>query len=129
MKSMRVGDVAFMYHSNANKRTGIVGIMKVVKDNYPDPTCLDLSFEFYDAKVDPSNIPWVMVDLQLVEIFSRPIYLDEMKTHSELNDMEIFRRTRLSTSRVTRKEFDFICNLGRNTEAPLDDTKNQKERF
>ena len=143
---MKAGDLALMYHSNAKKETGIVddstvltikmlntlkllinnylcsstgivGLMEIVCEAYPDVTCTDPSHEGYDPKAD-SDDKWVCVDCKLVEIFKRPIYLEEMKSHQELSEMETFKRTRLSISHVSKSEFDFICNLAHNTEAP-----------
>lgn len=125
---MNVGDLALLYHSNAKKETGVVGIMEIVRESYPDVTCIDKSSEYYDPKaVDASK--WVCVDCKLVEIFKRPIYLDEMKIYPELNDLETFKRNRLSITHLNQKEFDFFCNLGRNTERPSSlDTKSPKKR-
>ena len=91
--------------------------MEIAREAYPDITCIDPNAKYYDPKANDAS-KWVCVDCKLVEIFKRPIYLDEMKSLIELNDMETFRRSRLSITSVNQKEFDFICNLGRNTERP-----------
>ena len=89
--------------------------MEIAREAYPDITCIDPNAKYYDPKANDAS-KWVCVDCKLVEIFKRPIYLDEMKSLTELNDMETFRRSRLSITSVNQKEFDFICNLGRNTD-------------
>jgi len=105
--------------------------MEIAREAYPDITCIDPNAKYYDPKANDAS-KWVCVDCKLIEIFKRPIYLDEMKSLTELNDMETFRRSRLSITNVNQKEFDFICNLGRNTERPssLSDTtkKSTKKR-
>jgi predicted RNA-binding protein with PUA-like domain len=129
LNSMNVGDLALMYHSNAKKETGVVGIMEIVRSSYPDVTCIDSTSEYYDDKAtDPSK--WVCVDCKLIEIFKRPIYLEVMKSCPELEDLETFKRNRLSITHLSRNEFDFFCNLARNTERPttLDTPKKRKAK-
>ena len=61
---MRIGDLAFFYHSNCDE-PGIVGIVKVVKEGYPDDSAFDRKDKHYDAESDPSKPRWYMVDVQL----------------------------------------------------------------
>jgi predicted RNA-binding protein with PUA-like domain len=62
MKSMKVGDTAFFYHSNC-KTPGIAGLCKVAKEAYVDHTAFDAEHPYYDAKSDPDNPRWFMVGL------------------------------------------------------------------
>jgi|LauGreSBDMM110SN_4_FD.fasta_scaffold19297_2 predicted RNA-binding protein with PUA-like domain len=101
--------------------------MEIVRTAYPDSTCTDPRSKYYDQKAD-SDDKWVCVDCKLIETFTRPILLDEMKSHDELKEMETFKRSRLSVSHVTKSEFDFICNLGRNTEVPPPQSTNKKRK-
>ena len=75
---MKKGDEALFYHSNC-KEPGIVGIMKVVKEAYPDFTAFDPKSKYYDPKSDPANPRWLMVDVKLVRIFKRTVSLQEQK--------------------------------------------------
>ena len=98
---MKKGDQAFFYHSNC-KEPGIVGIVKVVKEAYPDHTA-------FDPKSDPENPRWLMLDVQFVCKFARTISLQELKTYKSLSEMLILRRgNRLSITPVSKKHWDFI---------------------
>src|SRR5438105_4755823 len=66
---MKMGDLAFFYHSNANP-PGIVGIVKVTKEAYPDHTAFDPNDHHYDPKSDPEHPCWYQVDVQFVKQFS-----------------------------------------------------------
>ena len=109
---MKKGDEIFFYHSNA-KEIGIVGIMKVVKEAYPDFTAFDPNEKYYDPKSDPDNPRWYMVDVKFVRKFKRVITLDELKQHSDkLGDMALLRKgNRLSIMPVTKKQWNYILKL------------------
>ena len=105
---MKKGDQAFFYHSNC-KEPGIVGIVKVVKEAYPDHTAFDPECKYYDPKSDPENPRWLMLDVQFVCKFARTISLQELKTYKSLSEMLILRRgNRLSITPVSKKHWDFI---------------------
>lgn len=105
---MKKGDQVFFYHSNC-KEPGIVGIAKVVKEGYPDFTAFDSQQKYYDAKSDPDNPRWYMVDVQFVRKFKRTITLEELKNLSKLKDMPLVRRgNRLSIMPVTEKQWNLI---------------------
>ena len=112
---MKKGDEAFFYHSNC-KEPGIVGIMKVVKEAYPDFTAFDPKSRYYDPKSDPANPRWLMVDVKLVRKFKRTVSLQELKSYKTLEDMLILRRgNRLSVTPVTKKHWDYILKLENKT--------------
>jgi predicted RNA-binding protein with PUA-like domain len=112
---MKKGDEAFFYHSNC-KEPGIVGIMKVVKEAYPDFTAFDPKSRYYDPKSDPANPRWLMVDVKLVRKFKRTVSLQELKNYKTLEDMLILRRgNRLSVTPVTKKHWDYILKLENKT--------------
>ena len=71
---MRVGDRVFFYHSNC-KEPGIVGIMEVVKEGYPDHTAFDPEQKYYDPKSDPEKPRWFMVDVRYERHLHRNIPL------------------------------------------------------
>jgi predicted RNA-binding protein with PUA-like domain len=110
---MRIGDLAFFYHSNCDE-PGIVGIVKVVKEGYPDHTAFDPKDKHYDADSDPNNPRWYMVDVQLKRKLKRPIALTTLREHSDgaLKDMALLRRgNRLSITPVSAANWKFILTL------------------
>lgn len=112
---MKKGDEAFFYHSNC-KEPGIVGVMKVVKEAYPDFTAFDPNQKYYDPKSDPDNPRWFMVDMKLFRKFKRVITLHELKNCKPLVEMLILRRgNRLSVTPVSKKHWDYILKLENKT--------------
>lgn len=108
---MKKGDLAFFYHSNC-PQPGIVGIVEVTREGYPDFTAFDPGDPHYDAKSDPDNPRWYMVDVKLVRKLRRTITLGEIKAHSELGELALVRRgNRLSVMPVSRAQWDFILEL------------------
>lgn len=93
LKEMKVGDLALFYHSVKEK--SVVGIAKIVKEHYPDPTA-----EEKDT--------WVVVDVEPVRKLKRPVSLDEIKKDERLAQMVLLRLGRLSVQPVTKEEFDII---------------------
>ena len=116
--SMKKGDEAFFYHSNGAP-VGIAGIVRVVREGYPDPTAFDPRHPHYDppaknGKGSPADPQWYVVDVQLVRKFKRIVTLDELRQHHEgaLAELLILRRgNRLSVTPVTAGEWKFISNL------------------
>lgn len=108
---MKKGDLVFFYHSSC-KIPAIVGTALVVKESYPDFTAFDPSNEHWDPKSDRKNPRWFMVDIQLKEIFTRPISLTELKKYPELSKMRLLQRgNRLSVMPISFNEWTFILNL------------------
>jgi len=108
---MKKGDLAFLYHSNC-KQPGIAGIMKIVREGYPDHTAFDAKEKYFDPKSDPENPRWYMVDVRHVRTLKRIITLTELKTHDELSEMPLVRRgNRLSVMPVSKTHWDFIISL------------------
>lgn len=95
LRGMKVGDLVFWYHSNEGKE--IVGIARVVKEAYQDPT------------TDDTN--WVVVDLEPVQSLKKPVTLEQIKADEQLKDIGLVRQGRLSVMAVTREEFDRILEL------------------
>jgi len=110
---MKKGDQVFLYYSSTDV-PGIVAIMKVVKEGYPDPTAFDRKHHHYDADSDPTEPRWYMVDVQLERRLTRVIALDELRKHTtkELKNMVLLRRgNRLSITPVEPAEWKFILSL------------------
>jgi predicted RNA-binding protein with PUA-like domain len=96
LRAMKVGDECLYYHSNEGKE--VVGIARVVRAGYQDPTTED---------------DWTAVDVEPVRALARPVGLGEMREHSLLGKMMIFRRGRLSVVPVTEEEFAAVIALGK----------------
>ena len=110
---MRRADLVFFYHSNC-KEPGIVGIMEVVREGYPDHTAFDPQEKYYDPRSDPDDPRWFMVDVQLVRKFAQPVTLEALRRHvdGKLKDMMILRRgNRLSVTPVSEREWNFINSM------------------
>lgn len=108
---MKKGDLAFFYHSNCEE-PGIVGIMEIVREGYPDFTASDPESKYYDPGSDPGNPRWYMVDVRFRRRLKRTITLRELKRHPALADMPLLRRgNRLSIMPVTSRQWDFILGL------------------
>jgi predicted RNA-binding protein with PUA-like domain len=93
--AMKEGDLVLFYHSNEGLE--IVGIAKVAKEHYPDPTA-----------EDPR---WVVVDLVPVEKLPKPVSLKTIKTDPILQNMAMVKLSRLSVVPVKVEEFDRIMEL------------------
>tara|TARA_Y100000294_G_C8479866_1_gene306263 strand:+ start:374 stop:781 length:408 start_codon:yes stop_codon:yes gene_type:complete len=96
MKAMKIGDKGFFYHSN--KGLEIVGIVEVVKEYYPDHT--DKTGKFG------------MVDIKAIKPMPKPVKLEDIKNNPDLAEMALVKRSRLSVSPVTKKEWDIVCKMG-----------------
>lgn len=108
---MKVGDLAFFYHSNTAP-PGIVGVMEIVSDSYPDPTQFDPKSEYYDPKSPKENPRWLVRDVKFVRKFNRIVTLYELKELAGLEDMTVTKKgNRLSICRVEDKEWDLIMAL------------------
>jgi predicted RNA-binding protein with PUA-like domain len=108
---MKLGDQVFFYHSNC-ETPGIVGIMAVVKEGYPDFLAFDPDDVHFDPKSDPAKPTWMMVDVKYVRTLSRTISLHELKQKQELADLALVRRgNRLSIMSVNKAQWDFILSL------------------
>lgn len=108
---MKKGDLAFFYHSNCNP-PGIVGIVEIVKDGYPDFTAFEANSKYYDPDSKPDKPRWFMVDVQLKRKFKRIISLEELKLQPELQDMQLLKKgNRLSIMSVTGEQWQFILAM------------------
>ncbi|MNT66736.1 EVE domain protein [compost metagenome] len=96
MKAMKEGDLVLFYHSNEGK--DVVGVAKVVKEFYQDPTTDDER--------------WVVVDLAPVETLKKSVTLEMIKADEQLQDIALVRQGRLSVMPLKPEEFDRILALG-----------------
>jgi predicted RNA-binding protein with PUA-like domain len=109
---MRPGDRVFYYHSNCEV-PAIVGLAEVVSRAYPDHTAFDPNDKHFDARSDPENPRWMMVDIRYRRKLRRSIPLAEIKAHAEaLEGLALIRRgNRLSVMPVEKDHWDFILSL------------------
>ncbi len=96
LRAMKAGDLCLFYHSNIGLE--VVGIARVAKEHYPDPTA---------EKGD-----WSAVDLTPVKPFTRPVPLTEIKNHPALQQLLLVRNGRLSVMPVSFDEFSVLLQLG-----------------
>ena len=113
LRAMQVGDRAFFYHSNCAE-PGIVGIVSVVREAYPDPTAFDRRDPHYDPKSDRRHPTWYMVDVTLERKLERSISLTELKARANgaLAGLLLLRRgNRLSVLPVDEHHWNRIAAL------------------
>ncbi len=111
--SMQVGDKVLFYHSNT-KPPGVVGIAEIVTEAYPDPTQFDPNEKYFDAKSNPENPRWVVVDVKAIRKLNTYISLEMIKSEPKLANMRLVQKgNRLSIMPVEKNEFDFILELGK----------------
>jgi len=92
------GDLGFFYHSSC-KVPGIVGIVEVVKEAYPDHTAWDPEAKYYDPKSNEDNPRWVMIDVKFRQKFKEVISLEQLRTIRKLEGMTLLQKgSRLSIS-------------------------------
>jgi predicted RNA-binding protein with PUA-like domain len=98
LKEMKKGDLCLFYHSNEGKE--VVGIVKVVKEFYQDPT------------TDDAN--WVVVDVAPFKKLKKSVTLEQIKADKRLANIGLVRQGRLSVMKLTNVEFDVILELSEN---------------
>ncbi len=107
---MRVGDLAFFYHSSCAE-PGIAGIVKVSRRAYPDETQFDPKSEYFDPKSTRDAPRWVNVDVTLVRKTTL-LGIPALRAHPQLQSMRILQRgNRLSITPVQPDEWTFILEL------------------
>jgi predicted RNA-binding protein with PUA-like domain len=96
MRAMKKGDLAFFYHSNIGKE--IVGVVRVAKEAYPDPTA--------------ETGDWSCVDMQAVGPMPKPVTLATIKETPALADVALVRMSRLSVMPIAPAHWKLICKMG-----------------
>lgn len=95
LRGMKKGDQVLFYHSNEG--TAIVGIAKVAKEAYQDPSTTDEA--------------WVAVDLKPFKKLKKPVTLAQVKADKRLSDMALVRLGRLSVQPVTEGEWKIVMEM------------------
>ncbi len=96
LKGMKKGDMLLFYHSINQKQ--VVGIAKVQKEHYPDPTTND--------------VRWVAVDIEPVRPLKNTVTLPKIKHDQRLENIALLKQSRLSVMPLSKEEFDAIVELG-----------------
>ena len=96
LRAMKKGDLVLFYHSVTEKQ--IVGMARVTKPAYPDPTAKEGD--------------WSAVDLAPGKALARLVSLDLIKADAILKEMPLLRQSRLSVTSVSPEQFDRVCALG-----------------
>ena len=95
LKKMKKNDLCFFYHSVSEKC--IVGIVKVVKEYYPDPT--DKTGKF------------VVVDVEALKKLKNPVSLSKIKDHKKLQEIALIKQSRLSVMPLKKTEWNIINKI------------------
>jgi predicted RNA-binding protein with PUA-like domain len=112
MLAMKADDLGFFYHSST-KEPGIAGIVRVVREAYPDFTARDKRSEYYDPKATDANPIWQMVDVAYEGELPRFVSLAELRRSVALaNTMVLLRKgSRLSVQPVHLREWEIVLAL------------------
>ena len=95
LRAMKNGDLCLFYHSNEGKE--IVGITRVIKEAYQDPTTEDEK--------------WVAVDVEAIKPLNKSVTLAQIKSNDILANMALIKQARLSVGPVQEFEFEEIIKL------------------
>ena len=95
LKEMKKNDLCFFYHSVTER--SIVGIVKVVKEYYPDPT----------DKTDR----FVVVDVVATKKLKNPVSLDQIKENKKLKDIALIKQSRLSVMPLKKIEWETVLKM------------------
>jgi len=96
LRNMKLGDQVLFYHSGEGQE--VVGIAKVVKEFYPDPTTGDSC--------------WIVIEIAPVKPLKVPVKLKQIKSVKRLRNTTLVRQSRLSVMQLTASQFNFIVHLG-----------------
>tara|TARA_B100001287_G_C22684984_1_gene532800 strand:+ start:1830 stop:2243 length:414 start_codon:yes stop_codon:yes gene_type:complete len=92
---MKIGDLCFFYHSVKEKK--IIGIVKVVRESYADPT--------------DNTKKFVVVDVKAIEKLKNPVRLERIKENAKLQNIALIRQSRLSVMPLKKFEWDIILKM------------------
>jgi len=108
---VKLHDLVLIHHSSCDE-VGIVGLGKVVKLAYADPSQFEPASPYYFAKATPSNWPWYAVNIGFVEKFNKVLSLAELRRHPQLAEMQLLKKgNRLSVMPLTKIELELVLFL------------------
>lgn len=110
MRDMQLGDLVLFYHSNA-KPPGVVGVVEVCKEHYPDPVQFDPKSKYFDPKSKKEDPRWSVVDVKFLEQFEI-VSLQTMKDDPDLEGMLVLQKgSRLSVTPVDKTHFKHVLKI------------------
>ncbi|WP_455922998.1 EVE domain-containing protein [Pseudomonas putida] len=111
LRAMSVGDEFFFYHSSCPE-PGIAGIARITAAAYDDPTALDPTSVYHDAKANADKNPWSAVDVAHVETFTKVLSLGYLKLQTALAELPLVQKgSRLSVMPVTAEQWAAVLAL------------------
>ncbi|TGJ83828.1 hypothetical protein E0Z10_g4975 [Xylaria hypoxylon] len=114
LRAMKKGELAFFYHSNCPS-PGLVGTMEIVQEHSPDLSAHDSKAPYYDSSSKPEFPKWSVVHVKFRSKFAQSIGLRELRNMGKpgqpLENMQMLKQTRLSVSRVSPSEWEYLMNL------------------
>jgi len=97
LKQMKSGELCFFYHSNEDKK--IIGIVKIIKPAFIDPTDKDRKF--------------VAVKVAYYKDLIEPVSLADIKENKQISHLPLIKQSRLSVMPIDSKSWKIICKMGR----------------
>ncbi len=108
---VKLDDLVLIHHSSCAE-VGLVGVGKVVKLAYADPSQFDPESPYYFAKSTPTNWPWVAVNVAFVAKFNKVMSMAELRQHEQLAEMLLLKKgNRLSVMPITKIELELVLFL------------------
>ena len=108
---MKVGDLAFLYHSSCDE-PGVYGVMEIAVASYPDPTQFDRKSKYFDAAATREQPRWFMVDVKYRRHLRKPVLLSTLRANeSSLKGFKLFSAVRLSVMPVSPDHWETILEL------------------
>ncbi len=106
---VKAGDLVLYYHSRT-RPPGIVGVARVSREAYPDPSQFEPESPYFDPKATAEKPRWVVVDVEYVAHFDEPLTLEQLKADPKLEGMLVTRKgQRLSIQPVEAKHWRRCC--------------------
>lgn len=110
---VKLNALVLIHHSSC-QQIGLVGVGKIVKTAYADPSQFDATSQYYAPKSTPSHWPWYAVNVGFVEKFDKVITLDALRQHDALASMALLKKgNRLSVMPITESQLDLVLFLNK----------------
>jgi predicted RNA-binding protein with PUA-like domain len=109
---IQVGDGVLFYHSRVSP-PAVVGVAKVVRAGYPDPTQFDPTEKYHDPASKKDDPRWFAVDVKFQRELKHPVTLPEIREAPGLENMVLVRKSRLSVQPVTADEWKIVLEMGK----------------
>ena len=107
---MKLGDLVFFYHSSC-KEVGVVGLAKVVREAYADPSQYDPESRYFDPKATQETPRWYQVDIAYQRALPRRVSLQEIKADPALSEIALIKRSRLSVMPIEQQHAKRLLEL------------------